>query len=150
MRLPNLELLCPCRQLMTTYASCVQAQRAGSQGCMHAANISYTSATHYMLAGAQKAKDLHPDLNSRWSASDGEAFLRLVTAYEVLSDPQQRQLYDISNNPGLPDVLRRTTASAQQYGAERQTDDRPGDTLRTTWWLGKPCTLAPTLYPVCV
>jgi DnaJ-class molecular chaperone len=60
----------------------------------------------------QRAKDLHPDLKAGFTAADGEAFLSLVTAYEVLSDPQQRQLYDIASNSKLPGALKRAAAAA--------------------------------------
>jgi DnaJ-class molecular chaperone len=68
-------------------------------------------------AALQKAKDLHPDLKASFSAADGEAFLRLVAAYEVLNDPQQRQLYDITSNSRLPGPLKRAAAAAAAAAA---------------------------------
>lgn len=69
----------------------------------------------------QRAKELHPDLNAQWSAADGEAFLQLVTAYEVLSDPEQRQLYDMSQDQQLPGVLRRAASAAAPSGSCSQS-----------------------------
>lgn len=65
-----------------------------------------------------RAKAVHPDLNTQHaSRSDAEAFLRLVAAYEVLSDPEQRRLYDAATDPTLPRVLRRAAATQQQRAA---------------------------------
>jgi hypothetical protein len=77
-------------------------------------------ATHGLpLSAVQRAKDLHPDLKAGFSAADGEAFLSLVAAYEVLSDPQQRQLYDIASNSKLPGTLKRAAAAAAADGSGR-------------------------------
>lgn len=82
-------------------------------------------------AALQRAKDLHPDLKASFNAADGEAFLRLVAAYEVLSDPQQRQLYDIASNSKLPGALKRAAAAAAAAadgggGSSSGTEDAPG------------------------
>lgn len=62
----------------------------------------------------QKAKALHPDLNSHVGQSDVEAFLRLVAAYDVLSNAEQRRLYDAATDPQLPGMIRRAAAAQQQ------------------------------------
>lgn len=64
-----------------------------------------------------RAKAVHPDLNTHASRPDAEAFLRIVAAYEVLSDPEQRRLYDAATDPTLSDVLRRAAATQQQHAA---------------------------------
>lgn len=95
--------------------------------CMHA-HQRLEAPSSLALYTLQRAKDLHPDLNAQWSASDSEAFLRLVTAYEVLSDPQQRQLYDMSASTELPGVLRRAAAAGAEphAKAEQQAADGKG------------------------
>jgi DnaJ-class molecular chaperone len=70
----------------------------------------------------QRAKDLHPDLKAGFTAADGEAFLSLVAAYEVLSDPQQRQLYDIASNSKLPGALKRAAAAAAAADGSGRND----------------------------
>lgn len=89
----------------------------------------------------QRAKELHPDLNAQWSASDGEAFLTLVTAYEVLSDPQQRQVYDMSQIQELPGMFRRA-ASATTHppahgdvaGSQHEQQDHRGTGAQRVHW----------------
>jgi hypothetical protein len=79
-----------------------------------------TSMTHTArkcVLTLQKAKALHPDLNSHLGQSDAEAFLRLAAAYEVLSDAEQRRLYDAATDPQLPDMIRRAAAAQQQQQA---------------------------------
>lgn len=67
----------------------------------------------------QRAKALHPDLNTHLAPAQAqEAFLRLVVALEVLSDEQQRRLYDAATDPALPRVLRRAAAAQQQQAAD--------------------------------
>jgi DnaJ-class molecular chaperone len=67
----------------------------------------------------QRAKALHPDVNAHLAPAQAqEAFLRLVTACEVLSDEQQRRLYDAATDPALPRVLRRAAAAQQQQAAD--------------------------------
>ena len=43
------------------------------------------------------AREYHPDVNSDPSA--GEKFKEITTAYEVLSDPDKRQRYDLGGDP---------------------------------------------------
>jgi len=45
------------------------------------------------------ARELHPDVNP--SAEASERFKSVTHAYDVLSDPQQRQQYDIGPQPGF-------------------------------------------------
>lgn len=79
----------------------------------------------------QRAKALHPDLNSQLSQSDAEAFLRLVAAYEVLSDAEQRRLYDAATDPQLPHMLRRAAAAQQQQQADAAAGQATGTAYET-------------------
>lgn len=45
------------------------------------------------------ARELHPDVNP--SAEASERFKLVTHAYDVLSDPDQRQQYDIGPQPGF-------------------------------------------------
>ncbi|PRY70221.1 molecular chaperone DnaJ [Glaciihabitans tibetensis] len=57
------------------------------------------SADQIKKAYRRLARELHPDVNPNPEASDQ---FKLVThAYDVLSDPQQRQQYDIGPQPGF-------------------------------------------------
>lgn len=83
-----------------------------------------------------RAKAVHPDLNTHAvSRTDAEAFLRLVAAYEVLSDPEQRRLYDAATDPTLPRVLRHAAATQQQRAtggaaaAATSADQNAGTTI---------------------
>jgi hypothetical protein len=113
-------------------------EHCAAAGKIHAQHLLYISALsviacpehpYKLSAELQRAKDLHPDLKDGFSAADGEAFLRLVAAYEVLSDPQQRQLYDITTNSRLPGSLKRAAAAAAAAadgGGSNGTEDGTG------------------------
>ena len=66
-------------------------------------------ADHYQVLGVSRdataeeikrayrklARELHPDVNPE----EGERFKEVTVAYEVLSDPQKRQMYDLGGDP---------------------------------------------------
>ncbi|MFA6856219.1 MAG: J domain-containing protein [Treponema sp.] len=54
------------------------------------------SAAEIKRAFRQKAKQFHPDTAQVKSSESAEAFRRLVTAYDVLSDARQRSIFDQS------------------------------------------------------
>ncbi len=68
----------------------------------------------------QRAKELHPD--TAQGPANPEPFLQLVTAYEVLSDPEQRRHYDAQMDADLPSFMRQAAAGTmsrqQQAGSE--------------------------------
>jgi hypothetical protein len=74
-----------------------------------------------------RAKQLHPDsLNA--AAADSEAFLRLVAAFEVLSDEQQRRLYNAATDEALPHALRKAAAAQQEAGGGAHTPGQQSST----------------------
>lgn len=79
----------------------------------------------------QRAKVLHPDLNSRAGQEEAQQdFLRLVAAYEVLSDAQQRRLYDTATDTQVPRAVRRAAArqqAAAAAGAASHTEPDAGE-----------------------
>src|SRR3954471_24380450 len=55
------------------------------------------SADEIKKAYRQLARELHPDLNP--SAEAQERFKEVTAAYEVLSDPQKREIVDLGGDP---------------------------------------------------
>lgn len=56
------------------------------------------SADEIKKAYRRKAKECHPD-NNNGSDESNEKFKELNTAYEVLSDPQKKQIFDMGGDP---------------------------------------------------
>ena len=63
----------------------------------------------------QRAKQLHPDAQTDKGSGDQAAFVRLLTAYQVLSNARSRELYDLSISRSNP-ILRRAAAAGVQNG----------------------------------
>ena len=57
------------------------------------------SADDIKKAYRRLARELHPDVNP--SADAAERFKQVTHAYDVLSDPQQRQQYDLGGSGGF-------------------------------------------------
>ncbi|GAB4819981.1 hypothetical protein N2152v2_007027 [Parachlorella kessleri] len=80
--------------------------------------------------GGQRAKQLHPDAQTDKGHGDQVAFVRLLTAYQVLSNARSRELYDLSISRSNP-VLRRAAAEGVQNGAVEEGAD-----IDISWGLG--------------
>eukprot|EP00775_Hariotina_reticulata_P013686 gene13686-13808_t len=83
-----------------------------------------------------KAKELHPDLQGDFSTATGETFLSLVHAYEVLKDPHQRQLYDLSISKQVLGVLRQAAVETA-HAAGATAADAAVDPSTWRWGLGR-------------
>lgn len=77
------------------------------------------TAAELKSAFRKRAKQLHPDAASALASK--EAFAELLAAYQVLSQPRSRQLYDLSDGSG-PSILRAAAAGGVP-GAASQEDD---------------------------
>jgi len=70
----------------------------------------------------QIARDNHPDLNPDDAVRE-ERFKAASVAFEVLSDPEKRKLYDEFGNDGLRDGF--NVEQAREYARWQQTGGRP-------------------------
>ncbi|AQK64131.1 Chaperone protein dnaJ 3 [Zea mays] len=66
----------------------------------------------------------HPD-----KGGDPEKFKELAQAYEVLSDPEKREIYDQYGEDALKEEMRRKQAHAAQEAYE-EDDEMPGGAQR--------------------
>ncbi len=103
-------------------------------------------ADHYEVLGVERsatpdeikkayrrlARELHPDVNS---GADAQEKFKLVThAYDVLSDPQQRQQYDLGGSGGagfggFGDIFETFFGAAQRSSGPRSRRERGQDAL---------------------
>ena len=105
-------------------------------------------ADHYEVLGVERnaspeeikkayrklARELHPDVNP--SADASEKFKQVTHAYDVLSDPQQRQQYDLGpqagfggQNFGFGDIFETFFGGAQRSTGPRSRRERGQDAL---------------------
>ena len=103
-------------------------------------------ADHYEVLGVERtatpeevkkayrrlARELHPDVNS--SADAQEKFKLVTHAYDVLSDPQQREQYDLGGSGssgfgGFGDIFETFFGAAQRSSGPRSRRERGQDAL---------------------
>ncbi|KAL4857519.1 Chaperone protein DnaJ [Chlorella vulgaris] len=77
------------------------------------------TAAELKSAFRKRAKQLHPDAASALASK--EAFAELLAAYQVLSQPRSRQLYDLSDGSG-PSILRAAAAGGVPGAASQEAD----------------------------
>lgn len=69
------------------------------------------------------ARELHPDVNP--DPKTQERFKEINAAYEVLSDPQKKQVYDLGGDPPRPPAEAVRAASAPVASATSPTSWTP-------------------------
>ncbi|KAL4420845.1 hypothetical protein ABPG75_010501 [Micractinium tetrahymenae] len=119
------------------FASSASAATEGAQekDCLYAVLGVAQTATEAELKAAfrKRAKELHPDAAPHTQDANAPAFVRLLTAYKVLSNPRARQLYDLSRDAGGPSVLRAAAAAGVEGAADAAYEEAPVD---LSWGLG--------------
>lgn len=93
------------------------------------------SAEDIKKAYRKLARELHPDVNP--SADAADRFKSVTHAYDVLSDPQQRQQYDLGPQPGFGgganfgfgDIFETFFGASQGRSGPRQRKARGDDSL---------------------
>jgi molecular chaperone DnaJ len=94
------------------------------------------SADDIKKAYRRLARELHPDVNP--SAEAAERFKQVTHAYDVLSDPQQRQQYDLGGSGGFGgasgfggfgDIFETFFGGGQQQRGPRSRRERGQDAL---------------------
>ncbi|BDA49240.1 probable chaperone protein DnaJ at N-terminal half [Coccomyxa sp. Obi] len=79
----------------------------------------------------KRAKELHPDIQNSSPLDDKKsAFLRVLTAYKVLSDERERQLYDLS----LDSRASRIAKEAAQGSQTSRRDEDEGEWVQGGGW----------------
>ncbi|KAK9844451.1 hypothetical protein WJX74_002691 [Apatococcus lobatus] len=74
----------------------------------------------------RRAKQLHPDSQQTQSQVSHAAFVQLVTAYQVLSNDHQRQLYDLNINHRASRAARAAASQSAQRPEMSAQGSRPG------------------------
>ncbi|KAL4451255.1 hypothetical protein ABPG77_009327 [Micractinium sp. CCAP 211/92] len=119
------------------FASSASAAAEGSSHgeCLYAVlGVAQTANGEELKAAFRKrAKELHPDAAPQTRDANGPAFVRLLAAYKVLSNPRARQLYDLSRDTGGPRVLRAAAAAGVEGAADAAYEEAPVD---LSWGLG--------------
>jgi molecular chaperone DnaJ len=81
------------------------------------------------------AKSFHPDLNN--DRLDNRKIVEINAAYEILSDPQRRRLYDLQINDSpinsVADRQERAARAQSQYQQHKQTEGN--EELQQAQWL---------------
>lgn len=89
---------------------------AADSGLYEALGVDHSaSPDEIKSAFRKKAKVHHPDVRGPGSTH----FAIILRAYQVLSDPAQRELYDLQHDPGSPQYLRRAASQKRVSDNER-------------------------------
>jgi molecular chaperone DnaJ len=87
--------------------------------------------TEIKQAYRRLAKQFHPDTQKE--TADSEKIISLNAAYEILSDPQRRSVYDRQLEAGNSSRRQQRTTEAQRQYKQNRASDRASEVLVNLW-----------------